>query len=101
MFGLMGSFKAQPGKRAELADYLLKAAAILPEVEGCHLYLISNATDDPDTLWITEVWRSKEDHQASLQHEGVRAIITAARPLIAGITSSTEIVPLGGKGLTT
>jgi quinol monooxygenase YgiN len=98
MHGLIGSFKTHAGKRDELAAYLLRAADLLRALEGCYLYVIANATDDPDTLWFTEVWRSKEAHQASLTHEGVRAIIAVARPLIAG-ASGFETVPLGGKGL--
>jgi quinol monooxygenase YgiN len=60
--------------------------------------VISSATDDPDAIWITEAWRTKEDHDASLQREDVRAVITTARPLIAAM-EGFEITPLGGKGL--
>lgn len=99
MFGLIGSLKTHAGKRDELAAYLLQAATTMHAMEGCYLYVIANANDDPDTLWITEVWRSKDDHQASLANEAVRAIITAARPLIAEPPSGFETTPLGGKGL--
>ncbi len=99
MFGLIGSLKAHPGQRDALLDLLLKAANLVPEMEGCYLYVISKATDDPDTVWITEAWRSREDHAASLSNAAVRDIITAARPLIAGMGDGFEIIPVGGKGL--
>ncbi len=101
MYGLIGKFKAQPGQRAALLDLLLQAANSLGEVEGCYIYLISEATDDPDTIWITEAWRSQADHDASLTNEAVRAIIAMARPLIADISGGFEIVPVGGRGLPT
>lgn len=99
VFGLIGKLKAYPGQRETLAGYLLDGANLLREMEGCYLYVITYATDDADTIWITEMWRSKEDHQASLAHEGVRAVITSARPLIAEPPDGFEVVPVGGKGL--
>lgn len=89
---------AHPGQRDTLTGYLLKSANDLRQMEGSYLYVISHATDDPDTIWITEAWRSKADHDASLQREDVRAVITLARPLIAAM-DGFEIAPLGGVGL--
>ncbi len=98
MYGLIGKMTAHPGQRESLTNALLKSANDLRDMEGCYLYVISNATDDADTIWITEAWRSKEDHDASLQREDVRAVITAARPLIAAM-EGFEIAPLGGVGI--
>lgn len=99
MYGLIGSIKTHPGKRAALLELLLQSAKALETLEGCYVYVICEATDDPDTIWITEAWRSLEDHHASLQNEGVRAVIAAARPLIADMSGGFEVVPIGGVGL--
>ena len=99
MFGLVGKIKAQPGQRDALIDYLQKAATDLGDVDGCYIYIVNKATDDPDGIWVTEVWRSREDHQASLSLDSVKAIIAAARPLIAGMSDRIEMIPVGGKGL--
>ncbi|MEP7290433.1 MAG: putative quinol monooxygenase [Chloroflexota bacterium] len=99
MYGLHGKMRAVPGKRDELIAHLLDAAKLMPEVEGCYLYVISSAPDDPDGLWVTEVWRSPADHQASLALPVVQSLITSARPLIAGFSDRSEFTPLGGKGL--
>ncbi|MFN8376840.1 MAG: putative quinol monooxygenase [Anaerolineae bacterium] len=99
MYGLMGKFQIQAGQREVMLKHLLDAAKILRAMDGCYVYVISAAVDDANTIWITEVWRSKEDHAASLQHEGVRAIISAARPLIAAPPEGFEIDPRGGVGL--
>lgn len=98
MYGLIGKMTAHPGQRDALTSHLLKAANDMREMNGCYIYVISNAADDPNIIWITEVWRSKDDHDASLQREDVRAVITAARPLIAAM-EGFEIAPLGGVGL--
>lgn len=99
MFGMIGKLTAHPGQGDALVGYLLRAAELVPEMEGCHLYVVSKAAADPDTIWIAEVWRSREDHQASLANEAVRSIITSARPLIADASGGFEIIPVGGKGV--
>ncbi len=99
MFGLHGKIRAHAGQRDALIDILLTAAHALRELDGCYLYIVSSAPDDPDGVWVTEVWRSQADHQASLAQEATQALITTGRPLIAGMSDRVEFVPLGGKGL--
>jgi quinol monooxygenase YgiN len=99
MYGLFGKFQAQPGRRDALLDHLLKAAAMMPEVKGCYLYVINRDPADPDGIWVYEAWRSPEDHRASLEHEAVIALISAARPLIADMPQRYELTPVGGLGL--
>jgi quinol monooxygenase YgiN len=98
-YGLMGKFTAQPGRRDELLDVLRQGAALMGDAPvGCLLYLISTAPDDADALWVTEVWTSKEAHDASLSIEGVREIIGRAMPLIAGMSDRIEFIPVAGIG---
>jgi len=99
MYGLIGKMRTHPGQRDELLDLLLRAAKLLPEVEGCYSYIISSDPNDPEGIWVTEVWRSQADHQASLNHEQVREVIMAGRPLIAEFAQRFEVTPLGGMGL--
>ena len=84
------------GKRAELAAILLGGTGEMP---GCLSYIVAEDMADPDALWVTEVWDSKESHAASLQLPMVQAAIAKARPIIAGFDSRAEMVPLGGVGL--
>jgi quinol monooxygenase YgiN len=97
-FGLYGKLIAQPGRRDELVAILLEAAAGMPEVPGCDLYIINLSPTEPDAIWVTEVWQSREDHAASLTRADVQALIGRGRPLIAG-GERIEVVPVGGKGL--
>ena len=96
MYGLVGRIKATTGKRAELAAILLGGTGEMP---GCLSYIVAEDMADPDALWVTEVWDSKESHAASLQLPMVQAAIAKARPIIAGFDSRAEMVPLGGVGL--
>lgn len=99
MYGLFGKLRAVPGQRDELAGYLLRGAQALRAAEGCHLYVVSLAEDDPDGVWVMEAWESREAHQASLALPAVQEVIAAARPIIAGFGERYEFTPLGGVGL--
>jgi quinol monooxygenase YgiN len=99
MYGLLGKMRSHPRQRDTLIAHLLHAADLLRDLDGCYLYIVSSALDDPEGIWVTEVWRSQADHQSSLTHQAVRDLIVAARPLIAEMTERFEFTPVGGKGL--
>lgn len=99
MYGLFGKMRAQPGQRDALLEHLLRGAAQLHDLDGCYLYVINRAPDDPDGIWVNEIWRSEADHRASLEHPAIQALIAAARPLIAEMPVRIEVTPVGGKGL--
>ena len=96
-YGLLGKFSAQPGKRDELVEHLLRAAELLKTNPGCLHYVVSTS-DDPDAVWVWEVWVDNEAHAASLEPEGIRALIQQGRPLIAGMSDQNELIVHGGKG---
>ncbi len=96
MYGLIGRIDAVEGQREALARVLLKGLRDMP---GCLSYIVANDPTVADALWVTEVWESKEHHQASLSLPKVQDAIAAGRPLIAGFSHRTETEPLGGQGL--
>jgi quinol monooxygenase YgiN len=96
MYGLIGKMSAAPDQREALLAILLDGTAAMP---GCLSYVIAKDAQDPDGLWITEVWDSQASHQASLKLPAVQAAIAKARPLITGFSNRVETVPVGGPGL--
>jgi quinol monooxygenase YgiN len=100
LFGLHGCLGAKPGKGDELEAILLEAAGLLESNDDCKLYLVSRQPDEPDAVWVTEAWRSREAHRASLEDEATRALIQRAMPIIAELPQrSVALRPVGGKGL--
>lgn len=97
-FAMYGKFKTHPGKGGELAQILLEAAEASKADEGCELYIINAAEDDPDTIWVTELWRDADAHAAALKNEDAQAMIRRAMPLITSV-EPVKLRPLGGKGL--
>ena len=96
MYGLIGKMTATPGQRETLIALLLEGTAAMP---GCLSYIVAKDITDADSIWITEVWDSKESHSGSLTLPAVKAAIAKGRPLIAGFSDGTTTEPVGGVGL--
>jgi quinol monooxygenase YgiN len=95
MYGLIGKATCVPGQRDAFVAILLEGVSKMP---GCLSYVVARDPKDPDAVWITEVWDSKESHTASLQLPAVRAAIAKGRPLIAGFGEQIVTEPVGGHG---
>ena len=97
-YGLMGSMKTRSGHRGEVVDILLSGVDGLRDA-GCELYVVSVSDTDDSTIWVTEVWQSKQLHDASLSLPEVRAAIDKAMPLLTGEFTSIETTVVGGLGV--
>lgn len=99
-YGLHGKLKAKPGKGNELSNILLENLKTGETMPGCHIYIVAKDSENPDHIWVTEVWDSKEAHADSLKLESVRTAITKAMPLLDGMPEKGTITEvLGGLGL--
>ena len=96
MFGLIGRFVAQPGRRDDLVAAMTSEVGDLP---GCRSFVVAEDPADTDALWITEVWDDRDAWEASLQLPAVRASIEVAMPLIREMGAPTETVPVSVRGL--
>jgi len=99
MYLLHGKLTAREGHAQELADILLKASEMITRFPGCKLYVIGR-DEQPNDLYITEIWESKQAHDDSLKDEEVRQLISRAMPIIDGIPQrGQELTLLGGHGI--
>jgi quinol monooxygenase YgiN len=92
-----GKATAKAGKGAELGEILLGAAAELEGDAGCQLYLINRQTDRPDVIWVTELWRSQADLDASLERIRRSSGVAQAMALVED-WEMVDLDLLGGKG---
>jgi quinol monooxygenase YgiN len=97
-YGYLGTMRTRPGQRDEVVRSLVDGADALTAA-GCRLYVVSVSEEDPDCIWINEVWESKEKHDASLQLPEVRAAIQATMPKLTGEFTSQELRVIGGLGV--
>ena len=95
--GLLGRYTAAPGRRDDLVEALLRAAALMAEHPECLLFLVA-ATDQPDEVVVNEVWTSQQAHDASVQDPQVPPLLAELHALIAGATAPLRTTVLGGKG---
>ncbi len=82
-FANAGTLGAVPGRRDELVARLTQRSALLSDA-GCLLYEVGINDDEPDTVFVMELWTSADAHAASLALPEVRDSIAAARPLLSG-----------------
>lgn len=83
-FANAGTLGTLPGKRDELVRHLTRRNQRLRQA-GCLAYEVGVNDDDPDTVFVVELWDSEEAHRSSLALPEVQASIAAARPLLSGV----------------
>lgn len=96
--GCYVKFTARPGQRDALVEQFLSVAALIDE--GCELYIINTSPTEPEYVWVTELWSSQEEHDASLTLESAQAVIKRVLPLLAGSPEKIDVLPVGGRGFT-
>lgn len=78
-----GTLGVVPGKRDALITRLTRRSDRLAEL-GCLAYEVGANEEEPNTVFVMEIWESAEAHRASLSDPEVRSAIDEARPLLSG-----------------
>jgi quinol monooxygenase YgiN len=87
-----------PGKRDSVIEILLRDVNGL-RAAGAILYVVGADRLDPDLIRVTEVWETKERHDASLRLPEVQAAIAEAMPMLSGEFTNHELTVVGGLGV--
>lgn len=82
-FANVGALGALPGRRDELVAHLTRHSPQLADI-GCLLYEVGVGDEQPETVFVAELWTSAEAHRESLQLPQVQQAIAAARPMLSG-----------------
>lgn len=100
MYLLQGKLIAKEGFQEELANILIEASKLISTAEGSKLYVVGKSEKDKNSVYVTEIWNSKEDHDNSLNVPGVRELIMKAMPILGEQPEKgQEITLLGGLGI--
>ncbi len=97
-YGYIGSMRTRPQRRDEVIEILLSGADGL-RAAGCQLYAVATDAADDSVIWVTEIWDSAEQHDASLQLPETRAAIGQAMPMLTGEFTRQELTVVGGLGV--
>ncbi|WP_201714721.1 putative quinol monooxygenase [Rossellomorea arthrocnemi] len=98
-FSLFGKFIIQEGERDTMVDLLLEAADSMKNLDECEIYLVNISESEPNAVYVYEVWRNENAHQASLTLETTQTLIRRAKPIIAGMERVSTLEAMGGKGI--
>ena len=97
-YALYTHFIAHAHKGNELLDILVKANNLVSVSKGCRLFIINHETGNKDSIWVTELWDSQEDHAISLTLDGCKELMVQAAHLLAIEPKQVVLVPVAGKG---
>ncbi|WP_088072291.1 putative quinol monooxygenase [Gottfriedia luciferensis] len=98
-FGLFSRFIAKDGERDKLVHILIEASESLEKLKDCELYIVNTSDNEPNSVYVYEVWSNEDAHQASLTLETTQTLIKRAKPIITGIERISTLNPAGGKGI--
>jgi quinol monooxygenase YgiN len=96
MWGMIGKITVLPGKRDEMIGILKSSAANMP---GCLSYVVAKDAGDENVMWVTEVWDSQANHDASLALPAVKEAIPRGRALVTSFERVAATTPMWGVGL--
>lgn len=81
-FSVYGRMTAQPGQREVLIERFRDVLRIgIPGLEWCS---INTVLDDPDSIWVTQIWTDKAAHDTGTRSDIVAAATARVMSLVAG-----------------
>ena len=95
-----GKLTAKTGQAEKLAGILIEASQQVRQAKGCRTYVVSRTPAEPESIFVTEIWDSKEDHDNSLSLQGVQKLIRQALPILDGPPAGgQQLEIIGGSGI--
>ncbi|MFC5184615.1 putative quinol monooxygenase [Actinomadura harenae] len=82
MFSVYGRMTALPGRRDDLIALLHECARAGGDDCGLLNYSVNTAPEDPDTIWMTQLWVDQAAHDATTRSEPVAAATRRLLPLL-------------------
>jgi quinol monooxygenase YgiN len=96
-FALFNRLTAKPGERARVVEILLESGKLFDDNSACRLYLAAESADDPNLIWVADLWTSEEEHAEALEAPDMRPFVEECMPLLEGMPEQIRVRPVGGK----
>jgi quinol monooxygenase YgiN len=61
------------------------------------LCLVAKSDDDPNLIWVADLWTSEEEHAEALKAPELRRFVEQCMPLLEGMPEQIKVRPVGGK----
>ena len=66
-FALLNQLTAKPGERDRVVEILLESGKLFDDNPACLLYLVADSADDPNLIWVVDLWTKEEEHSEALE----------------------------------
>jgi quinol monooxygenase YgiN len=97
-YTLLNKLTAKPGKRDRVVEILLESGRLFEGNEACLLYLVTAAEDDPNVVWVVDLWTSQDAHAEALKDPALRPFVDDAMQVLAGPPEQIEVTSMGYVG---
>jgi quinol monooxygenase YgiN len=95
---LFATITAAPGKRDELLEKFKMMLDAVEREDGCEVYLAHTSDDEPDKIFMYELYSSVEAFDSHMSGEAMAAFVTEAGALFGGPLDLKRLSLHGGKG---
>jgi quinol monooxygenase YgiN len=96
-FALLNRLTAKPGQRDRVAEILVESGRLFDDNPACRLYLVAESADDPNLIWVADLWTSAEEHAEALKTPEMRPFVEECMPMLEGMPEQIRVRPVGGK----
>jgi quinol monooxygenase YgiN len=90
---------AKPGRRDDVVGILLESGRAFDGNDDCLLYLVTEAADDPDVIYVVDLWTDEASHAEALQAAAIQDRVGEAMEMLEGKPEQIEVRVRGGKGV--
>ena len=98
-YALLNRLTARPAQRDRVVGNLVESGKQFDGNAACLLYLVAESADDPDDIWVVDLWTSEDEHSEALQSPELQPYFAETMPLLEAKPEQIEVRPRGGKGL--
>jgi quinol monooxygenase YgiN len=96
-FALLNRLTAKPGQRDRVIKILVESGRLFDNNSACRLYLVAESADDPNLIWVADLWTSEEEQAEALRVPEMRPFVEECMPLLEGMPEQIRVLPVGGK----
>ncbi len=82
-----------------MVNILLEAAESMETLDECEIYVVNITDNEPNSVYVYEVWTNESSHQASLSLEVTQKLVSQAKPIITGMERISTLKTKGVKGV--
>ena len=96
-FALLNQLTAKPGERDRVVEILLESGKLFDRNPACLLYLVADSAEDPNLIWVVDLWTKEEEHSEALKAPEMRPFVEECMRMLEGMPHQISVRVAGGK----